>query len=84
MTQDEAERVYASRVNVSMTRAAEEALPDPFYICHKPAIAELENTSYHLVGSLLTEMAHDGALGKSTRWKHRTMDTVIGIHVHIC
>lgn len=62
MAQDEAKRLYASVVSATMTRAAEQALFDAFRIGYKSANAELKNTSYHSVKSVLTEMAHKGTL----------------------
>lgn len=60
--QEETKRIYASRVNESVAKASEEALSQAFQISYESANVELENTSYHFVKSVLTEMAHKGAL----------------------
>lgn len=62
MAQEEVERTYESRVSVFITRAAEEALFNALKIGYKSENAGLKNTSYHLVKSVLTEMAHKRAL----------------------
>lgn len=62
MAQEEAECIYASRVNPSMTRAAEGALSDVFQVGFDSANAGLKISSHHLVESVLTEMAQKDAL----------------------
>lgn len=62
MVLEEAERTYASRVNASMTRAAEKVLSDAFQTSYKSANAGFTSTSYYFVESRLTEMTQKGTL----------------------
>lgn len=62
MSKEEAENTYASRVNASMTRAAEETLSDTFQISYNSANAVLKNVSYHFAENVLIKLAHEVAL----------------------
>lgn len=64
MTQREAERISASRFIASTTSAEKQALHDALQIGYESANAGLKNISYHFAESVLTEMAHRGALGE--------------------
>lgn len=64
-TQKETERVYANRINATMTRSAELALSDAFQIGFASANVELKNTFNHYVESALTETAYRGALAEA-------------------
>lgn len=59
MAREEARSSYASQVNASMTRGADEAPSDAFQFGYKSAIAGLENTFYFFVESVLTEIAQN-------------------------
>lgn len=62
MAQEEAERIYTSRVQGPMTKAAEKALSDAFQVVFESAKNGLKNASYHFLKSILTEMAQNGGL----------------------
>lgn len=64
IAQDEGERIYASQVNASMTRAAVEALSDVFLLRIDSAKAGLKQSSYHFVESVLMRIAEKGALNE--------------------
>lgn len=64
VAQKEAERNYASRANTTRTRAAMHALSDAFQIGYESANAGLKNNLFHLIESVLTIMAYEGALDR--------------------
>lgn len=62
LAREEAERIYASRVQSSLTKATEEVLSDAFQAGFESLNRELKNTYYIFIDTMLTEMAYNGSL----------------------
>lgn len=57
MAQDEAKRIFAAQVGLSMQNAAGEALSDIFVVGSVEASTGFKNTFYHVTKRVLTKMA---------------------------
>lgn len=62
MAKEEAERLYASRMQASITQAAEEALLGIFQTSFEPLKGSLMNNFYVFIKHMLMETAQNGAL----------------------
>lgn len=64
IAQEKAERTYPSQANASVTRVAEEVLPNALQIGYKSAKTGLKNNPYNFYESVLTKMSHKRALNE--------------------
>lgn len=65
MDQEEAERVYLSRVRASISNIAEVTLSDALKVDFDTANDGLTTLSFHFMEKLLTKIIQNGALGKA-------------------
>lgn len=59
MAKEEAERLYASQMQLSITHAVEEALSDMYQPCFESLKEDLRHSSYVFMQLVLTKWAHN-------------------------